>query len=159
MAELAQLNISKAVAPLDSATMAEFVGALDEVNALADGAPGFLWRLQAEDGNATSIRVSRNPFVIVNMSVWASADALWAYVYDGRHLEVMRRRREWFRRRATASMVLWWVPDGHRPTVDEGLTRLSMLERRGPGPEAFTFKRAFGPGGEPVVVERPAVAC
>jgi hypothetical protein len=53
---LAQINIARLLAPLDSPTMAEFVALLEEINALADRSPGFVWRLQSEAGNATSLR-------------------------------------------------------------------------------------------------------
>jgi Domain of unknown function (DUF3291) len=145
---LAQLNIARAQAPLDSAQMAEFMANLDPVNALADSAPGFVWRLQDDDsGNATSIRPFDDDLMIVNLSVWESIDALWAFVYDGEHLEVMRRRREWFERFvARAYLVLWWLDPGHVPSVDEAIARLEHLDAHGPSPHAFTFKRRFAPG-------------
>ena len=80
--------------------------------------------------------------MIVNMSVWESADALWDFVYDGDHLAYMRRRREWFER-IEAHMVLWWVPAGHTPSVDEALDRLEHLRANGPSGRAFTFKQRF----------------
>jgi hypothetical protein len=135
---LAQLNVARAKAPLDSAELAEFMALLDPVNELADGAPGFVWRLEGEGGDATSIRAYDDDRIIVNMSVWESIDALWDFVYAGGHLDVMRRRRE-------AHLVLWWVPAGHLPTVDEAIERLDLLEARGPSPEAFTFKVRFDP--------------
>jgi Domain of unknown function (DUF3291) len=156
---LAQLNIGLPVAPLTEPELAGFVEALEPVNALADAAPGFVWRLQTEDGDATSIRIDPDPLVIVNMSVWESADALWDFVYSGDHLAVMRRRREWFRSRVSAHMALWWVPDGHTPSVGEGLDRLALLERDGPTPQAFTFKHAYAETGERSERGRRPVAC
>ena len=108
---IAQVNIARAKAPLDTPPLAEFVAALEPVNALADSAPGFVWRLQDEGGDATSIRAFPDDLMIVNMSVWKSIEALWEFVYGGRHLEVMRHRREWFSR-IEAHQVLWWVPSG-----------------------------------------------
>ena len=142
---LAQLNIARMLAPLDSPAMADFVAQLDAINALADAAPGFVWRLQTEDGDATAVRPYEDDRLIVNMSVWASPEALHAYTYRGGHVEVLRRRREWFARVADATVVLWWIPIGHRPTVQEGVARLETLRERGPTAEAFTFRTLFAP--------------
>jgi hypothetical protein len=143
---LAQLNVARAKAPLDSPELAEFMALLEPVNALADSAPGFVWRLQDDDGaGATGIRVGGDDRLIVNMSVWESIEALWSFVYDGGHLDVMRRRREWFERFATAHVVLWWIPAGEIPTLEEALERLDLLEANGPSPDAFTFKGRFEP--------------
>jgi hypothetical protein len=141
--ELAQLNIARMVAPLDSPELADFVAALDSVNALADAAPGFVWRFQTEDGDATAVRPYGDDRIIVNMSVWADAAALHDYVYRSAHAEVLRRRREWFTRLAEAAVVLWWVPAGHRPSVTEAVARLEQLRREGPSAEAFTFRALF----------------
>ena len=143
---LAQLNVARVLAPLDSPVMADFVAQLGEINALADAAPGFVWRLQTEDGDATAVRPYGDE-IIVNMSVWESLEALRAYVYRGGHVEVMRRRREWFSRLAESYLVLWWVPAGHRPTVPEAVARLEALRRDGPTPHAFTFHTAFAAPG------------
>ena len=116
---------------------------LDPVNAVADETPGFVWRLQTEDGDATSIRPFDNEGVIVNMSVWESVEALWRFVYDGSHLEVMRRRREWFTRLAEAHLALWWIPAGSIPTVEDIRDRVEHLRAHGPTPYVFTFKRRF----------------
>lgn len=140
---LAQLNVALGQAVIDSPEMAEFVAHLERVNALADAAPGFVWRLQDESGDATAIRAYDDERMIVNLSVWESVEALWSFVYDGDHLAVMRRRREWFQRLPTAYVVLWWVPDGRIPTVEEAIGRLDQLEANGPTPQAFTFKQRF----------------
>jgi uncharacterized protein DUF3291 len=142
---LAQLNIGRLLAPLESPQLAPFVEALEPINALADGAPGFVWRLQTEDGDATAIRAFDDDMLIVNMSVWESVEALGDFVYRSDHVSVMRRRREFFERMAEAFMVLWWVPAGHRPTVAEAKDRLARLRRDGPTPEAFTFREQFSP--------------
>jgi hypothetical protein len=139
--ELAQMNVARLRAPLDSPQLADFVDALDRVNAIADGSPGFVWRLQDEAGNATALRPMGEEF-IVNMSVWRDPQSLQAFVYRGDHVGVMRRRREWFEK-MDLYLVLWWVPRGHRPTVEEGSDRLSLLRSRGPSAEAFTFGNLF----------------
>ena len=108
---------------------------------------------------ATSIRIDPDPRVIVNMSVWESVDVLWDFVYSSDHLAVMHRRREWFTSRVSAHRALWWVPDGHLPSVTEGVERLAVLEREGPTPRAFTFKQAFTETGERSERGRRPVAC
>src|SRR5215211_8202438 len=136
---IAQLNIALPREPLDSPLLAEFVAALEPVNAAADASPGFVWRLQAEDGDATAVRAFGDDRLIVNMSVWESLDALRGFVYGDRgHLDAMRRRREWFERMAEAFVVLWWVPPGRLPTIADGEERLDLLRATGPSPGAFT---------------------
>ncbi len=142
---IAQMNVATALYPLDDPGMEGFVSRLDEVNALAEASAGFVWRLQTEEGNATDIQVGDNPRFIVNMSVWESTAALFDFVYRSDHRAVMVRRREWFERPVTVYQVLWWVPAGHRPTVEEGLARLEHLNAHGPTATAFTFKSSFPP--------------
>jgi hypothetical protein len=143
--ELAQLNIGIIRGAMDSPVMADFAAALARINALAERSPGYLWRLQTEDGDATAIRPFANPNLLVNMSVWRDVDALRRYVYHSEHVELMRRRREFFERMPQAFLVLWWVPRGHRPDIAEAMARLEMLRARGPGPQAFTFREAWPP--------------
>jgi uncharacterized protein DUF3291 len=131
------------VAPVDSAALGDFMALLDPVNAIADSSPGFVWRLQTDEGNATSIPVLGDDRLIVNMSVWQSIDRLADFVYrSGAHLAVMRRRREWFER-IQVFMALWWVPADHRPTVAEAEERLEHLRAQGPTAFAFTFRERF----------------
>lgn len=139
---LAQVNIAVPRAPVDSPLLADFVAALDPINALADKSPGFVWRLQTEDGNATAIRAFDDEQIMVNLSVWESIEALGDYVYRSAHIDVMRRRREWFEH-LDLYLALWWVPAGHIPTVAEAEGRLTHLRDHGPGPFAFTFRRPF----------------
>jgi len=142
---LAQLNIARFKLPLDDPAMAGFVAALDPLNAIADAAPGFVWRLQTEEGNATSIHAFEDDLMLINMSVWESVDALAAYVYGPDHVAVMRRRREWAHHMKEAYLVLWWVPAGWIPTIDEAKERLEHLRELGATPQAFTFKKRFSP--------------
>jgi len=153
---IAQINIAQARGPIDSPLMAEFVALLDSINALADGSPGFVWRLQTEDGDATSIHAYHDERVIINMSVWDSIDRLADFVYRSGHLEVMRRRREWFDR-IRMHIALWWIPEAHVPSVTEAVERLSHLGEHGPTPYAFTFKTRFMPGRALVVNDE--IAC
>ena len=142
MFHVAQLNIALAKAPIESDELSEFVALLDPINELADRAPGFVWRLQTEDGNAVGVRGFDNDRMIVNLSVWESIDALAEFVYRSGHVGVMRRRREWFERIAI-HMALWWIPVGEIPSVDEAELRLAYLRDHGPTPYAFTFKTRF----------------
>ena len=146
---LAQLNVARLREPIDAPESAEFVDALAPVNALADAAPGFVWRLQTDDGDATSIRVFDDDLVIVNMSVWESIESLRAYVYRSDHREVLRRRRDWFQPWDGPHLVLFWVEEGTRPTLAEALERLEQLRADGPSPSAFSFGRPFAPDGSP----------
>jgi hypothetical protein len=139
--ELAQLNIGVIIGPMDSPVMAEFAANLERINALADSSPGFVWRLQTEDGDATALRPFEDDRTLVNMSVWRDIESLSAYVYQSAHVEVMRRRREWFERMDQAFLVLWWVPRGHRPTVAEAIGKLEALRSRGPTSAAFSFRQ------------------
>lgn len=153
---LAQINVGTLTAPAGDARVQPFFDALDRINALADASPGFVWRLQSDSGNATDIQVAPDPRFILNMSVWTDADALFAFVYRSAHTPVMAGRRDWFAVSASAYQALWWVPAGHVPSIDEGLSRLWMLDAFGPSPAAFTFKARFpAPGltGAPVDME------
>lgn len=143
--ELAQMNVGIIKGPMDSSIMAEFAANLDRINALADRSPGFVWRLQTAEGNATAIRPFADENLLVNMSVWRDLESLSEYVYRSAHAEILRRRREWFERMSEAYLVLWWVPAGHRPNIEEGVAKLEWLRAHGPTPEAFTFRRAFPP--------------
>lgn len=140
--ELAQLNIALMKAPLDSPDMSDFVANLAPVNALAERSPGFVWRLQDEEGDATGIRPF-GPEVLVNLSVWRDVASLTDFVYRSDHVEMLKRRKEWFERMTGMHQVLWWVPKGHRPDVNEAAARLAQLRESGPTPEAFTFRQTF----------------
>jgi hypothetical protein len=140
--QLAQLNIAQMKERLESPSMADFVANLDQVNALADSAPGFVWRLEDEAGGAVGMR----PFgedLLVNMSVWDSVASLSSYAFRSDHAEIMRRRREWFKPMSADHAVLWWVATGHRPSLAEAKERLDHLRLHGATPYAFTFKNAF----------------
>jgi heme-degrading monooxygenase HmoA len=139
---LAQLNIGLAKGPMDGPVMAGFAAALESINELADAAPGFVWRLQTEDGDATAIRPYDDERMMVNMSVWQSLEELRRFVYTSGHTAVMRHRKQWFEQLETY-LVLWWVPAGDEPTVDEAKARLEHLQEHGPTPYAFTFRASF----------------
>ncbi len=143
---VAEINIARLRAPLANPLMADFVAQLDEVNKIADESEGFVWRLKAESGRASSyVRFDDDERVIVNMSLWRSIDALHAYVYRSHHLRVFRDRARWFERMDGVQLALWWVATGHVPSMDEGRLRLATLSERGPTSESFTFKATFPP--------------
>lgn len=140
---LAQINIGRLIAPLDTPTLADFVAGLDPINALAEGSPGFVWRLKDDTNNATGYHPFTDNQIIVNMSVWESLDALRAFAFQSDHLDYLKRRREWFTKLATAYMALWWIPEGHVPSIDEAKERLRSLDEHGDTPFAFTFRNPF----------------
>ncbi len=146
--EIAQVNIALPRVPLSEPELDWFTEALDSVNAVADAAAGFRWRLQTEDGDATAIRGFGDDRLVVNMSVWASIEDLADFAYrNPEHLAVLRRRREGFRPLGQAHQVLWWVPIGHRPLVAEAEQRLAHLRAQGPTSWAFTFQNPFAVPG------------
>ncbi|WP_432986879.1 DUF3291 domain-containing protein [Dactylosporangium sp. CA-233914] len=144
-AQLAQLNVGVPVGPRDDPRMADFYAELERINAAADGWPGFVWRLVDDSGaDATALR----PFggdLMVNMSVWTDLAALREYTFRSGHLDVLRRRREWFVPLGEPHLVMWWVPEGHRPALAEARERLDLLRDAGPSPSAFTFRDTFPP--------------
>ena len=144
---IAQINVGRPVAPLDSPQLAGFVNRLAEINALADRSPGFVWRLQTEAGDATSLQPFDDPRIIVNMSVWETLEALHNYVYRTAHSELLRQRKQWFEKFSGPYYALWWVPKGHIPTVDEAKERLAQLAAHGPSIEAFWFGTSFAQDG------------
>lgn len=140
---LAQINVGRLLQPVDHPQIADFKNNLDRINALADGLPGFVWRLVGEGNNATDIQPRPDdPLFAVNMSLWTDLDALAGFVYRSAHRDIMRRRREWFEA-MEVFMTLWWVPAGHTPTVEEGLARLDTFARLGSTAEAFSFRYPF----------------
>ena len=143
---LAEINIGRLAAPLDSPQLKDFVENLDRINALADAAAGFVWRLKGDGNNATDLRpFEDDEMMAINMSVWTDLAALGAYVYRSDHIQIMRRRREFFEVPTQAFMCLWWVPAGHVPTIAEGIERLEHFRRHGPTAYAFSFREPFAP--------------
>jgi hypothetical protein len=145
---LAQVNIGRVRAPLEDPMMEGFRSQLDVINALADRTPGFVWRLQTDAGNAMAIRPFADERMAINMSVWASLEALQQFVYQSAHVGPLRDRKQWFEPIQGPILALWWIAAGHIPTVEEALERLRLLEERGPSPAAFTFRKPFPPPGE-----------
>ena len=151
---LAQVNIGRLRAPVESPALADFMAALDPVNAVADTSPGFVWRLQTEDGNATAVRgfewdAADSAGVIINMSVWESVEALAGFVYSAQHRQVLRRRREWFEQMREAYTALWWIPRGTIPTIADAEEKVLHLRTHGPTQVAFTLGTHFPPPDDP----------
>jgi len=140
---IAQINIARMLAPIDDPIMTGFVAQLAPVNALADGSPGFVWRLQTDSGDATSIKVYDDDMIIVNLTVWESVEALREFVYKNAHYGVLRDRKRWFEKFDGPYYALWWVPAGELPTTEEGKERLEYLRERGDTSHAFSFKNLF----------------
>lgn len=141
---IAQINIARALAPLDDPIMAGFVARLDEINALAEASPGFVWRLKTESGNATEVNAFDDERILVNMSVWRSPEQLKDYVFRSVHVEVMRQKKSWFERAADVNTALWWIAAGHTPTVEEAQERLQYLRKHGESEFAFSFASLVG---------------
>jgi hypothetical protein len=142
---IAQVNIGRIRAELNDPIMAGFVNRLDEINALADASPGFVWRLIVNDGNATYLRPFGDPRMLLNMSVWRTVEELRTFVFQTVHKELLRQRHAWFEKLTEVYTALWWVPTGHIPSVDEAKRRLAHLEANGPTQFAFTFQSVFQP--------------
>lgn len=140
---LAQINIALMKAPLDNPIMTEFAEALAEVNAVAENSPGFVWRLQTPSGDATDIKAYEDPRILVNISVWQSVEQLKNYVYQSLHGDFFVRRRKWFEKYKGEHFAMWWIPDRHRPTVEEGKAKLEHLELYGDSPKSFTFAQTY----------------
>lgn len=139
---LAHLNVAAMKFPADAPEMADFNANLDSINAVAERSPGFVWRWQAEEGDTSEAEVFGTT-TLVNLTVWQDVAALQSYVYGEQHGGIMRRRREWFDRQESASMVLWWIPANHLPSLEEARSRLTSLRDSGPSQQAFTFKQPF----------------
>jgi hypothetical protein len=139
--QLAQINVAELKAPLDSPQLKDFVDNLDRINSLAEGSPGFVWRLTGDGNDATELRPMGEK-IIVNYSIWRDLDTLKSFVYSTAHVEILKRKREWFER-MKLNYVLWWVPAGRVPTVEEAVAKLAHLRAHGASPDAFHFGQAY----------------
>lgn len=143
---IAQFNIAEAKGKMDSPIMTDFIANTDRINTLADESPGFVWRLVGEDGDDSySIKAFDSEFMLVNMSVWKDRESLFTFVYKSAHLEIFRRKKEWFKKMPKMHMVLWHVEEGHIPTIEEGKERLNYLKNHGESKHAFSFKSQYTP--------------
>jgi hypothetical protein len=144
---IAQVNIARLAAPLDDPRIQGFVSQLATINALADDAQGFVWRLTTPAGDATSMRVFPDERLIINMSVWRSIESLWNFTYKAQHVGVMASRQQWFEKIDIPHLAMWWIPAGTEPSLEDAKVRLEHLRLHGATPFAFTFKERF-PAGE-----------
>jgi hypothetical protein len=140
---LAQINVGRLIAPIGDPRIDDFRNNLEPINALAEGSPGFVWRLKDDAGNATALRAFDDPTILLNMSVWETPEALYAFTYNTMHRRFVQRRKEWFELFGRPYLALWWILEGHAPTMMEARQRLEHLERFGPTAYAFTFKKLF----------------
>lgn len=140
---IAQVNVAQAKAGTESEVMQGFVSRLDEINALADRADGFVWRLKEDSGSATAIRVFDDPLLLINMSVWANVESLKHYVYKSLHVELIKDREAWFNKMGESYQALWWIPAGHIPSIEEAQKQLEYIRKHGPSAQAFTFAKPF----------------
>ena len=154
---LAEINVARALTPLDAPEMADFIALIPGVNQLAERSPGYVWRLQTEYGDATGIRAFDDAAMLVNMSVWRDVEALRGFTYASDHLIPFRARRRWFEVPSAPHVALWWIPAGTIPTLQEGKDRLDLITAKGPTSHAFTFRHAFGPDGAPLERDAPRV--
>ena len=140
---LAQVNTAKMNADLDDPIMSGFVQRLDEINALADGSKGFVWRFQTEAGDATYLRPFDDKQILFNMSVWETLEDIKDYVYTSKHVELLKSKANWFKKLGEAHLALWWIQEGHMPSVEEALEKLRLIKAKGPSPDAFTFAEPY----------------
>ncbi len=143
---LAQVNIGILHKPIDHPDTAEFKDNLDKINALAEASPGFVWRMKDEGGNNTELKVSDNPLEIINISVWEDVESLQSFAYKTEHINFVRRRSEWFAPYPGPYFAMWWIPEGHLPSLEEAVERLSILKEHGESQRAFTFRHIYAPG-------------
>ncbi len=143
---LAQINVAKMLAPINSPVMAEFVANLDTINSLAEGSAGFVWRLKDDNNDATSLRPYDDDFIIINMSVWDDTEVLRNFAYGSVHVEIFKQRKKWFEKMSEMHMALWYVPKGYIPTAQDGVDRLHYLRKNGETPYAFTYRSKFSAG-------------
>jgi len=149
---IAEFNIARLKDPLDSPSMKEFVDFLAPVNRFAEESPGYVWRLIAPDGQSSTYLppAYEDPMVVTNLTVWEDIDSLRNFVYQTVHTYFLRSRKKWFEQISEYQTVLWWIKEGHIPTIEEGKEKLRCLSENGPMPEAFTFQFAFDSKGLPV---------
>lgn len=139
---LAQVNIAERLAPMDDPIMQDFVNNLDRINAIADVSDGFVWRLMDED-KEEGARIFESDKLLINMSVWTDLEALFNYTYNTVHVEIFKRKKEWFSKMKMMHMAFWYVPEGYEPTFQDARDRLDYLNTHGETPYAFTFKSKF----------------
>ena len=145
MAQLAQLNLARLKAPKGDPLTDEFFKSIAPINALAEASPGFVWRLIGDVKDHTDIEYFLDPLMVVNISVWADLESFRHFVYKSGHVQYIKRKKEWMGKIEGAYAVMWWVPDGHEPTLTEAKEKIDLLRRDGPTPLAFDHHNVFPP--------------
>lgn len=125
--------------------MQAFSKAIDDINALAETSPGFVWRWVSGENDDSGARFFNNPKVIINLSVWDSIDALKNYVYTSGHLDILKRKKEWFEKPSSAHLAMWWIPEGQYPSLENAKSKLDLIDQHGATEQAFTFATQFLP--------------
>lgn len=139
---LAQVNIAKRLAPMDDPIMLDFINNVDKINTIADLAEGFVWRMKDEDKDLGA-QIFEDDTLLINISVWKNLEYLFNYTYNSRHIEVFKRKKEWFSKIKMTHMAFWYVPIDYEPTFQDAKNRLDYLYINGSSPYAFTFKDKF----------------
>ncbi len=149
---LAQANISKFNAPLEAASMKEFVDFLEPVNRFAEESPGFVWRLK--DGQGRSASYIETPFkeelLAINISVWEDIPSFKDFVYGTVHSYFLRNKKKWFDLKGPSAFVMWWIPQGELPTLAMAKDKIDLLEKQGETPEAFSMKSLYNAAGKSI---------
>ncbi len=141
---LAEINIARMIGVnIDDPVMKEFVDNLDKVNAIAESSDGFIWRLKDAENNATSFNPYNDEQVIINISVWENIETLERFMYKTLHSDFLKRRKEWFQKFGKAYFAMWWVPEGHYPTIQEAVDKLDYLQKNGASNLVFDFKNKY----------------
>ncbi len=139
---LAQVNIAKKLASLDDHIMQDFINNVDKMNTIADSSEGFIWRMKDEDKDL-SAQVFQDDSLVINISTWENLDTLFSYTYKSGHIEVFKRKKEWFSKMKMLHMAFWYIPEGYEPSFQDAKSRLDYLNTHGDSPFAFTFKNKF----------------
>lgn len=142
---IAQVDIAHTRAPMDDPVMAGFVARLEPLNALADQSPGFVWRVESEEGEVSPVATISGQRVLFNLSVWESIEALEIYIHKSNHVKAVQKTTEWFERPSKSPLELWWIAAGHIPTKPEAERRFESLRQYGPTADAFTFRTRIDP--------------
>ena len=140
---LAELNVGRLLAPTDDPRFAEFMANLDRINGLGKRMPGFVWMMEGagEPGTGnTDNMIDGDPQFVPNLTVWESVAALEKFVWGTIHKQFFARRSEWFDILGDLHFVMWWVPEGHKPTLAQALERLEMRRRQGDTEDAFGWE-------------------
>ncbi|WP_020528615.1 DUF3291 domain-containing protein [Flexithrix dorotheae] len=145
MAHLAQLNIAKLLYPIEHPKIADFRNNIDKINTLGEQSKGFVWRYVENPRIATGNEPFADPWIVVNLTVWESIEDLKSFAFNSEHVEIFKERAKWFEKPSSPHMVLWWIPEGKLPTLEEAEEKLELLEKNGDCPHAFTFKKTFEP--------------